>query len=235
MSKIRKPRALTLTLPHANQPNLLFENTAYPVRNFSEEGIGIRVPEPPPGRFAKGARFGANLLINKNVYPVELEVTHQSPRWMGLKFLRNSDELTATIKKLLEPSLYAADLLPHPESGTEDPLRGQLRLWYVGKSGVELLVWYHEYQKTILGLRLAWAGKWVCREQLKPATGGYSPDGSNAQSEIPLHDSPLLIEATQFLASVPPPLPATQLWQFLSTGEQVVIPDFNLEKLKAAG
>jgi hypothetical protein len=176
MDKRRRPRALTLTLPDEHQPHLVFQGKQYTLRNLSEEGIGVWVVPPAPYGMKMGSRLRADFVIDKRIYPVELEVAHESERLIGLKILHKSGELEAIFNRLLQPSFYAAGLERHQKS--EQDLGDGLgpRLWYTGRSGVELLVWYHEFKRMILAVQITWAAKWVYRAQFKPAKVGFLGD-----------------------------------------------------------
>src|SRR4051812_37011545 len=93
MQRRRRPRALTLTLPDQKRPFLVYEGKRYTLRNFSEEGIGLWLPPPPPYGMQVGARIKADVLIDNHIYPVELEVRHFYPRCVGMRIATQSTEL----------------------------------------------------------------------------------------------------------------------------------------------
>lgn len=234
MQRRRRPRAVTLTLPDAQQPYLVLDGTKYTLRNFSEEGIGLWMPSPAPFGLHKGNRISGDVVIENHIHPVQLEVVRATDRVVGLRIAHKSEELGTIFKKLMEPVYYAADLKVHQESGDEDPSTGYSRLWYTGLAGTELLVWFSG-SYMIQSLHVCWLGKWVQRVQGQlPETGFLSDEkrrhgGSVVQEEeLVIHtrepDTQLLHQAAQFLAAVPPPLPGNLLWQFLETGEPLYLP-----------
>ncbi|MBI4404966.1 MAG: hypothetical protein HY537_12440 [Deltaproteobacteria bacterium] len=234
MEKRRRPRALTLTLPDAQQPFLILFGRKYTLRNFSEEGIGLWVQPPLPFGLSVGATVSGDVEIEQNIYPVKLEVMHVSNKVVGLKIAHKSPELTKLFQRLLQPALYAANLQPHPLSGSEDPTSGHSRLWYIGSAGVELIAWYNALQKMLMAVQLCWLGRWVYRCQFKPPETGYMFDDGCANGGLlgidqlvirhAEPDSVLLQQAAEFLTSTSPPLPGHLLWQFLETGEQIYLP-----------
>lgn len=245
MHNRRKPRALTLTLANAKQPFLLWQGERYTLRNFNEEGIGLWVPTPASIGLAPGSRMSADVVIDNQIFAVQLEIRHSSPGIIGLRFTKVGAELSAMFRQLMEPTTYAAQLKPHPKSGTEDVDLGAPRLWYVGEGDSELVVWYNEFQRTILAIQLCWLGKWVFRHQFEPALTGHLKDGVSPSSGVQVpstdlikqhleSDSDMLHEAAQFLTSVPLPLPGALFWQFLELGEQVYLPVELIPRIRVA-
>jgi len=234
MDKRRRPRALTLTLPNSKHPFLLLEGKTFTLRNFSSEGMGLWVPEPVPAALATGKKLHGDVVVGSQVFPVSLEVRHKSIGVVGLRLISGPTELVQIFKRLMEPAFYAADLRPQGDSGKFDPAMGSARLHYTSESTSELLVWFNEFQRMILGLQICWQGKWVSRFQFKPRETGYLKDDTRphgvalANGELiekhPFPDPDILSQAAQFLTSVPGPLPGHLLWQFLETGEQVYLP-----------
>jgi hypothetical protein len=228
-----RPRALTLTLPDRNQPSLLFAGHKYTLRNFSEEGIGLWMPQPPPFALHKGMTIKGDIEIGQHIHPVTLEVVHVSEKIAGLRILHRSTELAEIFNRLLQPSIYADELEPHPESGREDARVGLARIWYRGRGPSELLVWHQGEKALIQCLQVCWLGRWIQRELHKPAHTGSLRDGLPLNGQRftvndvllahPEPDSGMLHEATQFLTAVPKPLPGHLLWQFLETGEQIFL------------
>ena len=244
MEKRRGPRALTLTLPDTRQPFLVIDKKRYTLRNFSEDGIGVLLIPPLKHGLTKGRTMSGDVTIGNQIFPVKLEAIHVSEKLLGLKIIHKSPELTQIFKDLLHPATYAMTLKERPESGTPDPVLGYNRLWYSGKGGTELMVWYNESSAMILSLQLCWIGKWVFRRQFQPTETGNLSDNSPKASgslrgdEVILHDTTVnrntLQHAAVFLSACPPPLPGHLLWQFLETGEQVYIPRTFLSKTKVA-
>jgi hypothetical protein len=233
--KRRRPRALTLTLPDAKQPFLIWNDVRYTLRNFSQEGLGLWVPPPAPFGMNKGQHISGNIVIGKDIHAVKLEIVHTTARMVGLKILHKSPELTEIFRELLEPATHAAELTFHPRSQREDASTGHPRLWFVSGDATELLVWYGESTKMILGLQLCWSGKWVYRAQFRPVRTGHLRDsfrhetGAAVKLEELLEahaepDTELLQQAARFLTAIPLPLPGHLFWQFLETGEQVFLP-----------
>lgn len=235
IQKRKRPRALTLTLSDEKQPFLVLQGKKYTLRNFSEEGIGLWLVPPAPYNLTAGSKITGDIVIENVIHPVQLEVMHLSDRGVGLKITNKSQELTTLFNRLLEPTTYAALLKPHAQSRTEDKDMQTHRLWFTGDAGTELIVWYQNNSHTILAVQLVWVGKWVFREQFKPAmTGqinethklgsGTKVPGSALLVQHATADGVLLQQAAQFLASAPPPLPGYLFWQFLESGEQVHLP-----------
>ena len=235
MQRRRRPRALTLTLPDSKRPVLAYEGKRYTLRNISEEGIGLWFPTPAPYGMTLNARINADILIDSQIYPVELQVVHFYPRCVGLRIIHKSPDLAKLFHELLEPANYAATLIQNPASGSEDVETGYARLWLSGSEDAEVVVWYNAAQRMIMALQACWLGKYVYREQFKPVQTGFlleesrGRNGSRVKSEelLLLHPEPdaeLLHQAAQFLTTINPPVPGYLLWQFLETGEQVYLP-----------
>jgi hypothetical protein len=231
---LRRPRALTLTLPEKLQPYLVLEGKQYILRNFSEEGMGVWVPEPAPFELAKGNQVSGDIVIGSQIHPVQLEVMFQGKGIVGLRIVHKSVELGELFRRLLEPTQYASELVAHPLSGQVDKTVGFPRLWY-RTQGTELLVWYDPATRLTVGLQLRWLGQWVFRERNHATHTGYleafeQPDhGGRAKGkEILIAHNPgdpeLLQRAGQFLVSVPSPLPGYVLWQFLESGKPMELP-----------
>ena len=77
------------------------------MRNFSEEGLGIWLPPPAPFGLRPGATVKADILIDHQIHPVELEVVHAYSRFLGVKIRHRSKELADVFHQLLEPTVYA--------------------------------------------------------------------------------------------------------------------------------
>lgn len=238
----RRPRALTLTLPDHLQPYLVLEDKQYILRNFSEEGMGVWVPEPAPFGLTKGNHINGDIVIGNQIHPVQLEVMHQAKGIVGLRIVHKSVELSEVFRRMLEPTSYASELAPHAKSGTIDKSVGLPRLWYSTR-GTELLVWFDAKTKMTMGLQLRWLGQWVFRERLHAPATGYleafeQPDhgGRAKPGEILIHHSPadaeMLQRAGQFLISVPAPLPGYLFWQFLESGRPMELPASLLAGIK---
>jgi hypothetical protein len=245
MQRRQRPRAVTLTLPDAKQPHLLFDGKTYTLRNFSESGIGLWMTTPAPFGLHKGNRIHGDVEIDHHIHPVDLEVVHHSPRTVGLRITRMSTELKELFTKLLEPVTYAGTLVSHARSGEVDSETGLPRLWLVGKGGSELIVWFNDLNRMISALQLCWVGKWVSRHQFRAPETGFLCDEKRYREGAVVRDDELLQkhsaaapelmqQAAQFLAGLMPPLPGHLLWQFLETGEQVYLPADLPAKIKVA-
>jgi len=245
MAPRRRPRALTLTLPDAKQPFLMLEGHRYALRNFSQEGLGLWVPAPPPFGLTPGSKISGDVAIGNEIFPVKLEVRHHSKQVLGLRIEHQSAALTKIFDILLEPATHAVDLVPHADSGKEDPENGFHRLWYVSPSGNELIVWYNDAQKLIQAIQLCWLGRWVYRSQLRLPQTGHLIDGDRKRpgklvgpSELLLRqeeaDEEILQQTALFLGATPPPLPGYRLWQFMEMGDTVFLPEEFFKALKVA-
>lgn len=241
----RRPRALTLTLPDAERPYLRLDGTEYLLRNLSEDGIGLWIPSPPPRELVPGVRLSGDLVIDHEIHPVELQCAHLSERMVGLRIVHQSDALARIFRRMLEPSTYAERLIVHPQSGQMDAVSGGTCLWYHCGSEAELLIWYAEAQRMILGIQLAWLGAFVSRDRTQPPLTGHLHRGVEKLRGLRLtredllvaHDQPdpnLLSRAAQFLTSVPLPLPGTLLWQFLESGECLYLPERTFLQIEKA-
>lgn len=235
MERRRRPRALTLTLPDTEQPYLIFEGKRYALQNISDEGIGLWLSPPAPFGLHKGNQVNGNVVIDNEIYAIGLEVVRCSDQVVGLKIVNKSPELDAILKKLLSPALYAAEVTAHPQSGKVEPELGLPRLWYTGRSGTEVLIWYNPTSRNVETLQVCWAGKWALKHQQKSAESGYLRDvdephrGRLIRTEellVKSRDSEIRVlqEASLFLAALPPPLPAQMLWRFLELDEEVILP-----------
>ena len=245
MQRRRRPRAVTLTLPDEKQPYLILDGTRYTLRNFSEEGIGLWMPTPAPFGLNKGNVISGDVLIGNEIHPVTLEVVRQAPKIIGFRIAQKSPELSQLFKEMLEPANYAYDVEAHSESGALDEETGWRRLWFQGRAGTELVVWFNEHTRSIHALQLCWLAKWVLRQQFCETETGWLCDETRPRSGkvvreeelLTRHkhpDADLVSQAAQFLGAVPPPLPGAKLWQFLETGEQVYLPEDCLAALKVA-
>ena len=241
----KRPRALTLTLPDAKQPFLMLEGNRYTLRNFSEEGLGLWVPVPPPFGLTPGSKISGDVVIGNDIFPVRLEIRHHSKQVLGLKIEHQSKELSTLFSALLEPAKHAAEMIPHAQSGKEDPENGFHRLWYASPSGSELLIWYNNGQKLIQAVQLCWLGRWVYRAQLRLPQTGQLKDGPRARAgklvspdELLQRDADpdeeVLQQAAHFLGAAPPPLPGYRLWQFMEMGEPVFLPESYFDKSEVA-
>lgn len=235
MYQRKRPRALTLTLSNSKQPILMLGGKPYTLRNFSQEGVGLWVKPPDLFGLTPGAKVSGDVVIEKAIFPVKLEVRHCSPGLVGLQFTEINDDLEQLFRHMLEPSVHAARLKKHAKSQTPDPELSASRLWYAAE-GTELLVWYNEFQKSVDGVQILWQGKWVFRYRYEKARTGFLRDDAQKRNgvrvlpeELVLEhqeaDKELLHQAAQFLTSVPNPLPGHLLWQFLEIGEQVFLPE----------
>lgn len=245
MQTRRKPRALTLTLPNAKQPYFVLDGKRYTLRNVSQDGVGLWVKAPAPFGLVPGAQVSGDVVIGSEIFPVGLEIRHVSSHMVGLKFVNCPQNLAKIFKELLEPSLYASALIPHLESGLEDPVNGYPRLWYTGDAGTELVIWYHEISKMIQAMQIRWLGRWVFRKLQEHIETGHIKDDVRpfegakiAERDLWTRHQPpdleIINQAAQFLTSVPRPLAGAVLWQFLESGEQVQLPDTTFTKTKVA-
>lgn len=245
MPNRKLPRAVPQTLPHSHEPALVVRGTRYALRNISEGGVGLWVPEPAPAAFAVGAVLDATLLLGRASYPVRIEVRHHEPRVVGVQFVSPARELTERLEKLLEPATEAAKLTLRGVPGEEDPRTGYPRLWFASDEGAELVVWYNALQKMIVALRVTWRTHSVFRHQGKPVEteelhdvlpsprgGRILPEELRERHET--GESALVEGAAQFLVAAPPPIPGNVLWQFLESGEQVYLPESLFAALRAA-
>ncbi len=215
---------------------LLWNGKSYMLRNFNEQGIGLWVPSPAPFALSPGTEMSGDVVIGKDIFPVRLEIRHSSPGILGLRFTDISPELAGVFKRLMEPANYASQLEPHSKSRTEDSKFGHPRLWYSGPGGTELVVWYNDFQRMVMGLQLSFLGRWVFRSQFQEVRTGFLKDDFVPSLGIQIAESDLILrheiadldvlqEAAQFLASAPRPLPGGLLWQFLEMGEQTFLPE----------
>lgn len=235
MHKKRRPRALTLTLPNAKQPQFVLDGNRYTLRNFSSDGLGLWVPPPVPFGLNSGQTISGDVVIGRDIFPVKLEIRHISKMMVGFQFVEVSKELRAILQKLMEPSTHASSLELENESGEEDKTIGHPRIWYAGPTQTDLVVWYNPLNFSILGLQACWQGKWIYRWQFKPAQTGFLKEGIPHRGGTRVLESDLieahevsnpsiLYEAAQFLTAVPMPLPGHLLWQFLELGDQIFLP-----------
>lgn len=227
-------------MPDHLQPYLYFEGQQYILRNFSESGMGVWVPEPVPFGLKKGTEISGDIVIGNQIHPVRLEVMHQAKGVLGLRIVHKSVELGEVFRKLLEPTVYAQEMQSHPKSGTVDKSIGYPRLWYSGR-GTELLVWYNPKDRLTLGIQLRWLGQWVFRERLHAPQTGYlvgfeiSETGRRIKNDELLiahspADAELLLRASQFLAALPESMSGYLLWQFLESGKPMELPLSSLVK-----
>lgn len=228
MQRRKQPRALTLTLPALSRPVLELNGVEYPIRNFSQGGVGLWMGKSPY-RLKAQERLKGNLGVRGCQYPVELEVAHISERGVGLRISHQSSELFEIFQKLLLPSQYAAQLLPHTDTLQLDPKDGFLRQRFIGPGESELLIWSEPEESLIQAVQLRFLGKVIFRRrggELKSGSLLGSDDSSSGDSSIEWHletDLDWVYQSAQFLTSVPPPLSGHLLWQFLETGEQVYL------------
>lgn len=237
----RRPRALTLALPNSKQPYLVFGGRKFTLRNFSQEGIGLWMPPPPPFSLAVGSQISGDIVVSNDIFSVQLDLVHFSKSVIGLRITQADPALNKLFHELLEPSTYAATLVPQVSDTPADPVMGGKRLWYKGEGESELIVWYNEFSRMILAIQLSWLGKWVFRKQFElPMTGHIHDEltspllGRRLQPEelLECHAKPdpvILQQAAQFLTSVPVPTPGHLFWQFLELGEQVFLPSESLK------
>lgn len=236
MQNRRRPRALTLTLPNSKQPFLTFEGERHVLRNVSEDGIGVWVPSEKAFGLTPKTTIKGDIVIDRQIHPVTLEVVHSAKGYVGLKILNADPKLLWIFKELLEPSNYVTELLPSGRSGTELSETGFTVFEYRAGSSV-VFSFQVGRSNDIKSISVRILGRWVGRDQFQgirtAIVSDLSYDGLGAEEDFLMHDSPdadFFQAAAQFVASLPPPLPAAKLWYFLESGEQVFIPDELLKK-----
>lgn len=233
--KRKRPRALTLTLPDTQQPMLVVEGRKYILRNFNEDGVGLWVPGSSNLLPQAGTQFNGDIVIGTQIFGVTLKTVHAYDGMTGLQILHRSVELVDLFRRLMEPTLYATELLPAAGNATQDPESGHLRLWYEARGQTQLLVWVEKERLHLQGLQLRWLGQYVSREYQGRAETGYLADLSLPKDGMRLRPEEVLVRhretnpellhsAAQFLAAVGAPLPGYLFWQFLERGESVFLP-----------
>ncbi|MBI1859674.1 MAG: hypothetical protein HYR96_01995 [Deltaproteobacteria bacterium] len=221
MKNRRRPRALSLTLPDTLQPYFVFGGERYLMRNVSEQGIGLWVPQEKAFGLTPKTKVNGDIVINNQIHPVTLEVVHSTKGYVGLKILKADRELTQIFESILEPSQYAARLVAEPGNGVEDPDTGLLTFTYRGGPQVKLSFWVGP-GREIKAVEIHLLDRWVRRNQFAPIQTGILPDSN--ELVLVVHDQPnpeFTQAATQFLGSVPPPIPSALLWHFMESGEIV--------------
>lgn len=224
-----------MTLPDAKQPVLIIGDKKLWLRDISEEGLALWMPPPAPFGLTPGSKVRGDILVGQDIHPVELEVSYDENKLVGFKILHRSKALAKLLHELLEPCQDAARLKFHKLSGQLDPVVGQPRLWAQVAGSAELLVWYHEDSRMILGVQLVWQGQWVYREPWKtPQTGVFTEANFKLEGKkfhghelLQVDKTPnqdRLLQASQFLSALYQPIPGHVLWLFLETGEQVFLP-----------
>jgi len=236
ISTRKSPRILTLSLPDDKQPILLYQDTKFLIRNFSETGVGIWLPHVPPFSLTQGSEITAELKIADRSFKVSLRLMHYTARVGGFEFKEIPSDLKAVLIQILEPSRFTRGMVQEAGSGEMDTLVGLPRLWYKAPGLSELMVWYQPPHRSIWMVQLCWSQHWIQRKQFESPLSGVLEKSQAcgvgqllSMNELSLvhspADLPLLKEAAQILGALPPPLPGYLLWQFLETGEQVFLPD----------
>ncbi len=244
-SKRKKPRVLTLTLPYLNQPTLILHGKNYILRNFSDEGFGVWINPPLPKDLASHSIIKGQVSLENQTYSVELQLAHTSGRQHGLRIVSDSQELKKKLQALLEPSLYAESLVKKDLQTVEDPETGLPRLFYSGKGSCEIVIWYHPGHLYIVALQACFLGKWIFRSQRDQKKMGLLTDNFRGSEGLKILNTDLISidnkelkgipeKASQFLTSLPLPLPGHLLWQFYETGETVFLPKETFHPLKVA-
>ncbi len=237
MSYQRQPRIPVTTLARSITPEVEMSGTRYPVRNISEGGLGIWVPEPMPAELKNGAictfRFHWS---KKEVYELEARITHHgAPRLVGLEFKKITNELKKKLHEMLQPANFAMGMKPC-ETPKEDTETGFERSVYESPSGAVLTLWIQNGPQVLKRLHLEWNGQYAARTvQESPEAGhvaspflqnlsanGLGPEDSLATTEE--QKSMIFEQASQILIALDPPLPANKLWQFLVSGETTQLP-----------
>lgn len=142
MTYKRQPRIPVTTLARSVQPEVEVGGERYPVRNISEGGLGVWVPEPTPTAFKNGAvcafRFHWS---KKEIFELDARVIHQgAPRFIGLEFKKITNELKAKLHEMLQPANFAMGMKP-TEGPSEDPSNGYERTVFESPSGATLTIW----------------------------------------------------------------------------------------------
>ena len=231
MKNRRRPRALSLTLPNTLQPYLVFNGERYLMRNVSEEGIGLWVPQEKAFGLTPKTKVNGDIVIDRQIHPVTLEVVHSTRGYVGLKIIHADRELTKIFQSILEPSQYASRLVAEANSGHEEEDTGLRHFCYRGGPQVKLSFWVGP-SLEVRAVEIYLLDRWVRRNQFAPVQTGILLDSQ--ESVLHVHDQPsaeFVQAVTQFVGSAPPPIPAALLWHFLETGEQVFVSDTLLAKI----
>lgn len=213
------------------------------LRNFSDEGFGVWINPPLPKDLSNQSSLSGQVSLENKMYPVELKLAHASGRHHGLKIISESQELKEKLRTLLEPSVYAESLTQKKLS--DDPETGLPRLYYTGKGGAEVCIWYHPGHLYIVALQACFLGKWIFRKQRDEKKMGLLTDHFKSSEGLKILNTDLISidpkelsgipeKASQFLASVPQPLPGHLLWQFYESGETIFLPKEVFQPLKVA-
>ncbi len=230
MQNRRRPRALSLTLPNARQPYFVFDGERYLLRNLSETGIGLWVPKERAFGLTPKTQVKGDIVIDRAIHPVTLEVVHSAKGYVGLRILHSDPVLTQVFRNLLEPSNYATDLLPTENSGKDDAGSGYIMFEYSSGPLVTFAFWVGR-ALDVKSIQIRLLGKWVSRNQFGQIATGTLPETRKPSAltddeTLIIDDTPnsnAVSTASQFLASLPPPLPGAKLWHFLESGEQVFV------------
>ncbi len=241
MTYRRQPRIPVTTLSRTLQPEVEVGGDRYPVRNISEGGLGIWVPEPMPAVFKNGATCGFRFhWSKKEVFELEARVRHHgAPRLIGLEFIKITDELRHKLYEMLQPANFAIGM-KETQAPTEDPQSGFERSIYESPSGAILTLWVQLGPQVIKRLHLEWNGQFVARTLQEPPEAGFC-DGSpfldnltgtsamvkntNANTASDEDKSKIFEQASQILIALDPPIPSNKLWQFLVSGETTQLLD----------
>ncbi len=252
MTYRRQPRIPVTTLSRTLQPEVEVGSERYPVRNISEGGLGIWVPEPMPAPFKNGAictfRFHWS---KKEVFELEARVKHHgAPRLIGLEFLKISNELRQKLHEMLQPANFAIGM-KQTQGPVEDAENGFERSVYESPSGATLTLWVQPGPQVLKRLHLEWNGQYAARSLQEPPEAGHSNASpfldnltgastliKNTTTETASDEdkSKIFEQASQILIALDPPIPSNKLWQFLVSGEatQLIDPKKTAKKNKAA-
>ncbi len=215
----RKPRAICLSLAPADRPVLEYKGQSYPLRNVSENGVGVWVP------FTRFNKNEGHLRIGNESYAVKWKVVHLQNGVLGLEFTQAPKALEDHLSKILEVSCLAASLKFVPPI-QEDFSTADHKMLDQGEGSSKLIVWFNPFQKMISAIQIEWQGNWVSRKLHSPGQTGKVRKVNSSEVELILHEKiepHLWQQAAQFLSSLPHPLPEAVLWQFLETGEQLYL------------
>ena len=237
MSYQRQPRIPVTTLARSLQPEVELSGTRYPVRNISEGGLGIWVPEPMPAELKNDAICTFRFYWSKNeMYELEARITHHgAPRLVGLEFKKISNELKKKLHEMLQPANFAIGM-KQSEAAVEDAETGYDRSVYESPSGAVLTLWVQSGPQTLKRLHLEWNGQFAARSLQEPPEAGQvaspflqnlSASGVGPKDTVSTTEeqkSKIFEQAAQILIAIDPPLPANKLWQFLVSGETTQLP-----------
>ena len=175
MTYKRQPRIPVTSLARTLQPEVEVAGQRYPVRNVSEGGLGIWVPEPMPAVLRNDAICTFRLhWTKKESYEMEARVKHHgAPRLIGLEFLKISNELKKKLHHMLQPANFAMAMqLSQPV--VEDSQTGYERLVYESPSGAMLTLWVQRGPEVLKRLHLEWNGQFAARSVGEPPEAGHS-------------------------------------------------------------